>query len=108
MPYIPFPENWPVYSPAPKLSAWLKSYAESMELNVWTSSDITSMDHDEKTGTWKVIVERGGGTGPAYGKRVLKPRRIVFAIGLASGVPRKPTFKGEVREILFVLPRLLR
>ena len=42
------------------------------------------MDYDEKTGTWEVKVERGGWTGAAYGKRVLKPRRVVFALGLAS------------------------
>ena len=96
MPYIPFPANWPTYSPAPKLSAWLKSYSEAMELNVWTSSVISTIDYDESKKIWEVKVNRGGGEGKAFGERVLKPRRVVFALGLASGVPNMPTFKGQV------------
>jgi len=96
MPYIPFPPNWPIYCPAPKLAGWLKSYAESMELNTWTSSDISSIKYDERKKEWTVEITRGGGEGKAYGKRTIKPKQLLFAIGLASGVPRMPTFKGEV------------
>ena len=96
MPYIPFPETWPVYSPAPKLAGWLKSYAESMELNIWTSATITSVRCNEKSHNWEVEVDRAGGSGPGFGKRTLYPRRLVFAIGLASGVPKMPSFKGQV------------
>jgi cation diffusion facilitator CzcD-associated flavoprotein CzcO len=67
-----------------------------MELNVWTSSNITSMEYDENAHVWEVNVDRGGGTGPGFGERILKPRRIVFAIGLAGGVPNVPEFKGKV------------
>lgn len=99
MPYIPFPKTWPVYSPAPKLSAWLKSYAESMELNVWTSTNIESLSYDESSKLWTVTLVRSGKSEgddeKAYGKRVLKVKRVVWAIGIASGVPNIPKFKGE-------------
>lgn len=100
MPYLPFPANWPVYCPAPKLAGWLKSYAEFMELNTWTSSNITSMNYDETKKEWEVEIERGGGEGKGYGKRTIKARRVVFALGLASGVPRMPSFKGSVSFLI--------
>lgn len=40
LPYMPFPPNWPVYIPKDKLANWFDSYAEAMELNVWTDSEL--------------------------------------------------------------------
>ena len=37
LPYIEFPENWPVFSPKDKFSDWLEMYAKVMELNYWGS-----------------------------------------------------------------------
>ena len=39
LPYIPFPENWPVFTPKDKLGDWLEMYAKVMELNFWGSSE---------------------------------------------------------------------
>lgn len=72
-----------------------------MELDVWTSSEIISCLRTPSTsssskigdlGRWEIIINRGGGEGEAFGRRVVRPRRVVFAIGLASGVPRMPVF----------------
>uniref|UniRef100_A0A0W0FNY1 Flavin-containing monooxygenase n=1 Tax=Moniliophthora roreri TaxID=221103 RepID=A0A0W0FNY1_MONRR len=90
MPYLPFPPNWPTYSPSVKLAGWLESYAEFMELNVWTSSTVTSARHDTKASEWKVIVSKGDGT-----ERVFNHiKHVIFATGLAGGEPNMPSYPG--------------
>jgi putative flavoprotein involved in K+ transport len=42
MPYLPFPDHWPVFSPKDQIADWLEMYAKVMELNYWTSSRCTS------------------------------------------------------------------
>ena len=42
LPYLPFPDHWPVFSPKDKLGDWLEMYAKVMELNYWTSSECKS------------------------------------------------------------------
>ena len=37
LPYIPFPEHWPVFTPKDKMGDWLEMYAKVMELNYWAS-----------------------------------------------------------------------
>jgi len=36
LPYLKFPENWPVFSPKDKIGDWLEMYTKVMELNYWT------------------------------------------------------------------------
>ncbi|KAK7032645.1 hypothetical protein VNI00_012910 [Paramarasmius palmivorus] len=90
MPYLPFPPNWPAYSPSVKLAGWLESYAEFMELNVWTSSTVESASLDSKTNEWKVVVRKGDGT-----ERVFEHiKHLIFATGLAGGEPNIPSYPG--------------
>jgi len=94
MPYIPFPPNWPVYSPKDKIGDWLEMYAKVMELNFWGSTLCKSAKYDEKAREWTVTVEREGK------EIVLKPKQLVFATGQASraivpNFPGRDTFKGE-------------
>ena len=42
LPYIKFPENWPVFSPKDKIGDWLEMYTRVMELNYWASTEATS------------------------------------------------------------------
>ena len=42
MPYMPFPPSWPVFTPRDKMASFLESYAELMDLTIWTSSAVTS------------------------------------------------------------------
>ncbi|KAF9779781.1 hypothetical protein BJ322DRAFT_1012818 [Thelephora terrestris] len=100
MPYLPFPPNWPVWTPAQKLADWLESYAKIMELNVWTSSTVTSAEKDP-SGGWIVNLTRILPDG-TESQRVLRPTHLVFATGLGSGslvIPKfskKEEFDGEV------------
>jgi putative flavoprotein involved in K+ transport len=90
LPYIPFPEHWPVFCPKDKLGDWLEFYTKVMELNYWGSTECRSASFDPATKTWNVLVERDG-------KPVeLRPRQLVFATG-SYGPPREPAFKGKER-----------
>jgi putative flavoprotein involved in K+ transport len=87
LPYIKFPDNWPVFSPKDKIADWLESYTKVMELNYWSNTEAKSASYDEKTGEWTVEVEREGQ--PV----VLKPKQLVLATGM-SGKPNIPAIEG--------------
>lgn len=88
LPYLPFPDDWPVFSPKDKIADWLESYVSIMELDYWTSTEARSAQFDEATGTWTVEVTRDGSG------LVLKPTHLVLATGM-SGIPNRPTLPGE-------------
>ncbi len=87
LPYIPFPDHWPVFSPKDKLADWLEMYTRVMELNYWTRSTCKSASYDEAAGEWTVKVDRAGET------VTLRPSHLVLATGMA-GVPNIPDFSG--------------
>lgn len=95
MPYIPFPDHWPVFTPKDKMGDWLEMYVKVMELTYWTSTTCTSASYDEAEEVWTVELDRDGE------KIVLKPKQIVFATG-AYGPPRRidlpgaDTFEGTI------------
>jgi len=95
LPYMPFPPNYPVYIPKDKIANWLEFYADTMELNVWTGTELVSGSHDAKANRWEIVVKRDGK------ERVVRPRHVVFATGV-SAIPVKPDipglddFKGDV------------
>ena len=88
LPYLPFPDHWPVFSPKDKIGDWLESYARIMELNYWTRATCKSARFNETTKTWTVAVDRDGE------ELVLKPSQLVLATGMA-GVPNIPDFPGR-------------
>ena len=45
LPYLPFPDSWPIFSPKDKIADWFEFYAETMELNVWTNATTVSYTH---------------------------------------------------------------
>jgi putative flavoprotein involved in K+ transport len=87
MPYLPFPDNWPVFTPKDKIGDWLEMYTKVMELNYWGSTTCKSAQYDEAKGEWVVQVEREGRD------ITLRPKQLVLATGM-SGKPNVPTFKG--------------
>jgi putative flavoprotein involved in K+ transport len=87
LPYLPFPPNWPVFSPKDKIGDWLEMYTKVMELNYWGSSECKSASYDGQRKEWTVVVRRGD-------KDItLKPKQLVLATGMA-GKPNLPKFKG--------------
>jgi putative flavoprotein involved in K+ transport len=87
LPYIKFPDNWPVFAPKDKIADWLESYTRVMELNYWSSTVATSAAYDEAAQEWRVTVEREGV--PV----VLRPKHLVLATGM-SGKPNIPDLPG--------------
>lgn len=90
LPYLPFPDNWPVFAPKDKIGDWLEMYTKVMEVPYWSKTTCTSARYDEASGSWTVEVERDGA--PV----VLRPRHLVLATGM-SGKPNVPDFPGMDR-----------
>jgi putative flavoprotein involved in K+ transport len=87
LPYLPFPDDWPVFAPKDKIGDWLEAYARIMELDYWGSSECKSAKYDARKRIWTVVIDRAG-------KSVtLNPRQLVLATGMA-GVPNIPDFPG--------------
>nr|WP_245442857.1 NAD(P)/FAD-dependent oxidoreductase [Methylobacterium terrae] len=90
MPYLLFPEHWPVYTPKDKMGDWLEAYASIMELDLWSSTTCRSATYDEGRAEWTVAVERDGEI------LALRPAHLVLATGL-SGLPNEPAWPGAER-----------
>ena len=96
LPFMPFPPTWPTFIPKDKLANWFESYAESLELNCWTRTELTSGRWDESSQRWTVELTREDGS-----VRTMRPRHLVFACGV-SAIPKAPqapgldTFRGTV------------
>ena len=87
LPYLPFPEDWPVFSPKDKIGDWLESYAKLMELNYWGSTECKAARWDAAQQEWQVTVQHNGES------VTLRPKHLVFATGM-SAVPNLPDYAG--------------
>ncbi|MGW0173993.1 flavin-containing monooxygenase [Rhodococcus sp. NPDC003322] len=91
LPLMPFPPNWPVFTPKDKMGDWLEIYSRAMELNVWNRTRIAAAVFDPAERRWTVEVDRDGT------RRTLRPRHVVLATGLSGTEPVMPTFEGADR-----------
>ncbi|MET3944147.1 flavin-containing monooxygenase [Corynebacterium mucifaciens] len=97
LPYLPFPDDWPVFTPKDKMGDWLEHYVGIMDLDYWTNTEVLSASFNDSEGRWDVTVNRDGA------ESVIHPTQLVFATGM-SGVPNKPqlpgqeNFAGEIRH----------
>ena len=87
LPLMPFPPTWPVFIPKDKLANWFESYAESLELNVWTGTDLVWGAYDDVAGRWALTLRRDGED------RTVHPRHLVYATGVSS-IPVRPELPG--------------
>lgn len=87
LPYLPFPDHWPVYTPKDKMGDWLEAYTKIMELDYWSSTTCQKATWDEAKQEWSVVVERDGKP------LTLHPKHLVLATGM-SGFPTVPHFPG--------------
>jgi len=87
MPYLPFPDHWPVFSPKDKMGDWLEMYARVMELDYWAGTECTGARYDDAAAEWAVTLRRDGQT------LCLRPKQLVLATGM-SGMPNVPEIPG--------------
>jgi cation diffusion facilitator CzcD-associated flavoprotein CzcO len=98
--YMPFPATWPKYPSAGKLAHWLEHYAETLELNIWTQSELipSKTSFDSKTNQWTVTINHEGRE-----ERTFTVSHVVLSTGTGGGKPWLPpkapgqdNFKGRV------------
>lgn len=87
LPYMPFPDDWPVFCPKDKIGDWLEAYTKIMELNYWNSTECKTAHYDDSKKEWVVTVKREGK--PV----ILRPKHLILATGM-SGVPNLPNISG--------------
>ena len=87
MPYRPFPQGWPVFTPKDQLADWLEAYVDDEQLDYWGGSPCLSALRDEAEGRWYVQTVRDGAP------LTLRPRHLVLATGM-SGFPQIPQIPG--------------
>lgn len=95
LPFMPFPDSWPVYTPKDKLADWFESYVDAMELNAWTSVELVESSYSDELQRWSLVVRRNGAD------RVLHPRHLVMATGNLTepklpDIPKQELFSGAV------------
>ncbi len=96
LPYLPFPPTWPKYIPKDMLANWLELYAEVMQVDFWTGTELINADYNSSSEHWVAMVRQNNNS-----ERILKPKHIIFANGV-SGIPYRPKldglceFRGEI------------
>ena len=91
MPYLKFPDNWPVFSPKDKIADWLESYTRVMELELLgrRRREATSAAYDEQDGR----VDGAWSSGRAS-RSPCSARRSWCWPPAMSGKPNVPSFPG--------------
>jgi len=88
MPYMPFPDHFPVYLSKDQYADWLDLYAKAMDINFEGRTEVVRASYDPKTSQWSVEVRKEG-MPPA----TLHPMHLVLAVG-NCGAPNVPNFPG--------------
>ncbi len=88
LPYLPFPQNWPVFAPKDKIGDWLEFYTRVMEVPYWSKTTCLSAVFDAEAKQWTVELDRDGE------RLTLHPTQLVLATGM-SGKPSVPTLPGQ-------------
>ena len=78
-----------IYIPKDKIANWLEFYADTMELNVWSSAEFTGASYDKRDERWRLNIRRADGS-----ERILHPRHVVMATGV-SALPVMPNLSGQ-------------
>lgn len=88
MPFIPFPPDWPVFTPKDRMGDWLEFYARAMDLDTWTGAHVAAARYDDQARRWRVDIRRDGHS------IEVSAAHLVFATGM-SGYPHIPTLAGR-------------
>jgi cation diffusion facilitator CzcD-associated flavoprotein CzcO len=89
-PYLSYPETWPVWLTKDHLASWLEGYAQFLDLNVWTGTEMTGATYEEASRTWSATFRLADDS-----KRTVRCRHIVLALGVSGGLPQVPKLAGS-------------
>jgi len=90
LPFLTYPETFPMWIPKDQYADWLEHYASAMELNVWTGAEVTGAEYDAAEGRWTVRIARSDGS-----ETVRRPPHLVLATGGGYGsIPYIPDMPG--------------
>ncbi|MDQ7979580.1 NAD(P)/FAD-dependent oxidoreductase [Paraburkholderia sp. SARCC-3016] len=87
LPYLNYPDHWPVFAPKDRVGDWLECYARIMELDIRHGAECAGAQYDAPSGRWQVRVVRNGQ------ETTLRPAHLVLATGL-NGAPSIPSIPG--------------
>ena len=99
MPFMPFPETWPVWLSKDRMGGWLETYAESLDINVWARTELLSAQFDAANSRWDTRLRLNDGT-----ERAIRCKHLVTALGVSGSIPHIPDipgikdFGGEVKH----------
>jgi len=71
------------------MASWLEAYAECMELNVWTQTELVNHSYDSDAKMWSVTLQLADGT-----RRQMRTPHLIVAFGVSGGAPRRPNLPG--------------
>jgi putative flavoprotein involved in K+ transport len=87
MPYLPYPDDWPVFCPKDRMGDWLESYVRIMDVPYWGGTECVGAAWDPARREWAVRVRRAGE------EITLRPKALVLATGF-YGPPHVPDIPG--------------
>ncbi|KAI1262746.1 flavin-binding monooxygenase-like protein [Xylariaceae sp. FL1019] len=94
MPYLNFPDHWPIFTPKDKIADFFEAYVNILELNVWNRTELVSSEWNDADKRWTVTLERRhAGESGRKETRILRPRHIIQATG-HSGKKNLPALDG--------------
>ncbi|KAH8886379.1 flavin-containing monooxygenase 9 [Thozetella sp. PMI_491] len=87
---FPFPDNSPIYPPAPQMHQYFRSYADHFNLrrHIKFNTKISSIIRNEETQKWELVTEADGA------KTTQQFDKVVVSNGLVYK-PTVPTFEGQ-------------
>ncbi|HEX4305881.1 MAG TPA: NAD(P)/FAD-dependent oxidoreductase [Solirubrobacterales bacterium] len=89
LPFMPFPDSWPVYMRKDKIADWFENYVSAMEIDAWTDIELLDATYSESERIWTARLRLGEGE-----ERTLRPRQLVMATGTLTE-PNRPEFPDE-------------
>lgn len=88
LPFIPYPDSWPVFTPKDQMGQWLEDYSSKLKLNVSTGTTLINAQFDQTSNRWTAEIEKDGQVSQ------LSVSHVVLALGL-SGFAHVPKFDGQ-------------
>jgi cation diffusion facilitator CzcD-associated flavoprotein CzcO len=95
-PFMPFPPSFPMWLSKDKLGDWIESYADAMEVNAWTSTELLASDYDANKKRWTIKLNKNGE------EKTIHCKHFVIATGVSGSIPKMPhiagmdSFKGKL------------